>query len=220
MTVLTFPYPLGEFADTLNISSVKWGVKRYDELSSLGSGQIIAAELSPPLWQGEITLRECNKDEAKRAGAKIRALQGPINSFMFYDPSSKYPFGDPDGSIMGSSTPVVAEVHSTRRGISIQGLPAGYVLTTGDKIQITYTQTVTRYAFLEVSGDGVASSGGVISELPVFPHVPAGVVYGAQVTLIKPACKCFIVPDSYDEGSLSAATQTISGQSFKVMQRR
>jgi hypothetical protein len=220
MAILTFPYSIEQFADILKIESVKWGIKRYDELSSLGSGQTIAAELSPPLWTGEVNLREATKSEAKRIAAKIRALQGAINSLLIYDPESKYPQDDPDGTLFGSSTPTVSSVHSTRRGISIQGLPAGYTSRAGDKLQITYTQSGTRYAFLEVSSDAAASSSGVMSDVAVFPHVPVGVAANATVTLIKPACKCFIVPDSHNEGTLSASTQTVSGQSFQVMQRR
>lgn len=216
---VTFPYSLDQFADLLKIESVKWSIQRNDETSIVGSGGVIAVELAPPLWLGDVTLRNASHSEAKQAAARIRALRGPINSFMMYDPISMYPQADPDGTILGSAVVMVSGVGANYDAISLSGLPAGYIITVGDKVQITYTQGVTRHAFLEFSETKQATSGGAIVGISVFPHVPPAIAAGNAAQLRKPACKCIMVPKSHDPGTANAQGYT-SGQSFQVIQRR
>lgn len=217
MTV-SYPYSLASFADRLRISTVVWDVQRNDELSGLGSGQIIAAELAPPLWIGTVTMMMLTNDAAKQIAALVRKLHGSQEAFFLYDPISKYPQADRDGSMLGGNVVQVASIGGNRDAFSLKGLPAGYILLPGDKVQITYGTSPTRYAFLEVSEDAVANGSGITPQFGVFPHIPTGISVDAIAVLAKPACRCIIVPGSHNPGT-ARKTQT-EGAGFKVIQKK
>lgn len=192
---LTYPYGLSVLADLLKITNLTWDDQRSDEMSGTGDGRVWQAELARPLWAASVTLAPMYLPEAKKVLALLRKLHGAQESFWLYDPASKYPQADPDGSIFGSSTPQIHSVGSNRNTISIKGLPSTYALKAGDKVQISYSSAPTRNFFCEASED-VTASAGTTPEFEVFPHVPVGVAADNAVTLIKPACKMFIVSRS------------------------
>jgi len=132
---------------------------------------------------------------------------------------SKYPQADPDGSILGASAVKISSIGTGGRTISLKGLPAGYVLTLADKLQIAYATSPVRNAFLEVSDDIVTASGtGITPAFEVFPNAPTGVAVNDVVTLAKPACKVFISPGTSNPGS--GAGLLTSGAGFKVIEKR
>ncbi|NTJ00358.1 hypothetical protein G6L07_08470 [Agrobacterium rhizogenes] len=217
MTV-TYPYALSVFADLLKIASVVWDVQRNDELSGSGDGRVWQAELAPPLWTGTVTLADMYNAEAKQIAARIRKLHGAQEALFLYDPLSKYPQADPDGAALGASAVKVAAVGGNFDALSLKGLPASYVLTVGDKMQIAYSSNPTRYAFLEVSETVVANASGITATFSVFPFVPTGIAAELMVTLTKPACKCIIMPGSSNPGTASGPIT--SGLTFKVIQKK
>src|SRR5690349_8319459 len=95
---LTFPLSLAEFADLIGVSQVKWGLSDNRELSGLGSGQILEADLAPQLWQGDVTLSEKYHADARKIEAKLNAVIRSMGSFYLYDPRHMYPAADPNGS--------------------------------------------------------------------------------------------------------------------------
>ncbi len=144
----------------------------------------------------------------------IRKLHGAQESFLLYNPSRKFPAADPTGAILGSAYVTVAAVGGNT--ISLAGLPAGYVISLGDKMSVTYAGG--RVAFLEASETISANGSGATGAIEVFPHVPVGVQVGQAVTLVRPACKCFIMPGTHNPGSGSG--KNVTGASFKALQRR
>ena len=128
MTV-TYPYSLNTFANKLRISSVIWSVQRSDEMSGTGDGRVWQIELAPPLWTADVTLMALRNDEAKQIAALIRKLHGAQEAFMLYDPVSQYPQADKKGLILGSSAVTIGAIAGSRRSLSLEGLPAGYVLS-------------------------------------------------------------------------------------------
>jgi hypothetical protein len=216
---ITYPYALSALADRLNIESVTWDIQRNDELSGTGDGRVWQAELAPPLWTADVKLNIGYHDDLKQIAARVRKLHGAQELFWLYDPLSKYPQADPDGSILGASTVRVNSIGTGGRTISLKGLPAGYVLTLADKLQIAYATSPVRNAFLEVSDDIVSASGsGVTGLFEVFPNAPTGVAANDVVTLVKPACKVFISPGTANPGS--GAGLMTSGAGFKVIEKR
>lgn len=210
---------LQDLADHLVIDGVTWSIRRNDELSGLGDGRILAAEMAPPLWSAEVTLCDMPNGEAKQVTARIRALHGSMTAFMLCDPASEYPQYDPDGSILGAAAVTVSAINLNARQISLAGLPSGYRITTGDKLQIPYAQgSIERQAFLEASETMTATGGGTISSLGVFPHVPPGVAEGNAVILARPALRCIIVPGSHNPGTVRS--RITYGQSFNVVQKK
>lgn len=215
---VTFPLAVSALADKLKIRSVVFDIKRNDEMSGSGDGRLWQAELAPPLWTADITLRTDFNDAMKQIAAIIRKLNGSQEAFFLYDPISKYPQYDPTGSILGSSVPTILSIATNRSSFSITGLPANYRITIGDKISIPYGSNPTRYAFLEASETITANGSGVTGQIALFPNVPIGVANGAAITLKKPACKMVLVPGSHNPGT--AQLPFTENASFKAIQKK
>ena len=217
MTIV-YPYGLTVLADRLPIQSVTWDIKRNDELSGSGDSRVWQAELADPLWTADVQLDRDRHNEMKQIAALIRKLHGAQESFFLFDPLSKYPQADTDGTVLGASTVQVEAVGSERQTLALKGLPAGYELTLGDKGQIAYSSNPTQNYFFEFSEGITADGSGVTAEVEVFPHVPAGLVADDAVTLARPACKVFIMPGSHSPGTARRAIT--EGAGFTVMERR
>lgn len=216
---ITYPYSLSVLADRLDIESVTWDIQRNDELSGSGDGRVWQAELAPPLWTADVKLNIGDSNDLKQIAARVRKLHGAQELFFLYDPLSKYPQADPDGSILGAAAVRINSVGTGGRTISLKGLPAGYVLTLADKMQIAYATSPVRNAFLEVSDDIVTANGsGVTGSFEVFPNAPTGVAANDVVMLAKPACKGFISPGTSNPGS--GAGLLTSGAAFKFIEKR
>ncbi len=209
---------LASLADLLDIESVTWSIQRHDELSGTGDGRIIAAELASPLWTAEVSLNPAYHNEAKQIAARIRALRGPMTAFMLYDPVSKYPQEDHDGSILGSAVVTITAIGANRDTLAFSGLPAGYKLTIGDKVQITDASDATKTGLFEFSASGTANGAGAMAALAVFPNLPAWANTGDTVTLKKPAARVIVVPGSHNPGSASGLMTM--GQTLQVIQKK
>ena len=216
---------LANLADHLNIQSVTWDIRRHDELSGSGDGRFWQTELAPPLWIADVRLAPMPNAEARKVAARIRGLNGARDAFFLYDPASWYPAADPGGVIHGSSTVTILNpaVNNDRSLIRLQGMPAGYVLTTGDKLQVAYSSNPTRYSFHEVAdlagtvtanGSGQTTGAG----MRIFPHLSVGVEAGDSVTLIRPAARTIVVPGSFDPGSSDRVVTT--GMRFQAIQKK
>ncbi|TRA97046.1 MULTISPECIES: hypothetical protein [Agrobacterium] len=207
------PLSLAEVYNLLPIASVTWDIQRNDEFSGVGSGDVWQAELADPFWFAEITLGRGLHDELKQAAAAIRDLEGAKQSFMCCDPLSPFPQADPNGDILGAAVITIRAVSANRRQALLQGFPAGYQLTRGDKLQ--FTQGTLR-RFFEVSASAIANAGGQM-DLRVFPRLPLGLVAGASINLINPACPVIVAPGSHKPGT--GRRSVTDGAALKVMQK-
>lgn len=214
---ITYPYALPMLADRLAIASVVWDIQRNDEVSGTGDGSVWQAELARPLWTADVALAADPHAEIKQIAALIRKLHGSQESFMLYDPLSMYPQADRDGSLLGASAVTVKSIGENRQSIALQGLPDGYTLTLGDKMQIAYASAPVRNFFCEVSETIEANEDGDTAVFEIFPHVPVGLAADDVVTLKRPACKVFVPPNSFKPGTAQGALT--EGASFKVMER-
>jgi hypothetical protein len=214
VALMAAPLSLSAVYALLPIASVKWSIQRNDELSGAGSGDVWQAELADPLWTGDVTLGAGEHDELKQAAAAIRALNGAAQSFMMSDPLSPFPQADPTGSILGLAAVTTRAVNANRSLAQLGGLPAGYVLTIGDKLQITQG---TMIRFHEVSATIAANGAGQV-DVKVFPRLPLNLAIGAVITLKKPACPVIVQPGSHDPGT---GRRTITeGAALRVLQKK
>lgn len=214
---LTFPLSLSAFADKLKIQTVNWRLERYDELSGLGSGEILSAQLAPPRIVGDVEMVPMYHAAASQVQALIESLDGAINSFYLYAPQKKYPQYDPTGSILGAASVTINTVGSNNKSLRLQGLPSGYVLTVGDYLAFDYGTNPVRRAFHRIVETVTTPGTGISPVFEIRPHLRPGVATGIAVTLIKPAAKVIIVPGSFNAGT--AMGPMTDGMSFQVMQR-
>ncbi|MGV0909265.1 hypothetical protein [Martelella sp. FOR1707] len=205
---------LAQFFDHLPLQPMRWDIQRNDELSGIGSGVVFQAELAPPLWMAAIALQPVRLPQSNEISALVNGLSGAQETFLFRDPYICAPRLDPQGSGLVGSTVTVAA--AAGRSLSLQGLPSGYRLSIGDKIQIVASGGA--YTFVEVSDNVVATAGGTTGPFQVFPRLPASVSAGAVCTLTRPSCPCIILPGSFQPGTPSG--NIVPGISFRIMQKR
>jgi hypothetical protein len=211
------PLGLDRINDVLPIATVEWDIQRNDELSGDGSGDIWQAELADPIWRAVVTLGRGLHQELKTVAARIRALEGAKQAFLLADPLSLFPADDPDGLILGSAA-VAIRATGNRYLAQLTGLPADYILTEGDKMQLPYgTVEAPRYAFVEVSRTIQASAGG-LADVPVFPRLPMTLTMGTTVILKRPACAMIIQPTTHKSGT--ARRSVTEGAGFTALQKK
>jgi len=218
---LTFPLTLANLADLLPIESAPWNLVYQQEFSGLGTGEGLAHDLAPPLWEAEVPTGPMYHDDAYAAQARLNALLGSINSFYLHNPAKPGPRLDPTGSALAGpvwifaggvwndagvwlddvpwgGTPTVgsATLHTigaNRNTVRIDSLPSGYVLSVGDFFHVDYGSP-TRRALIQIVEVATASSAGLTPEFQVTPHLRPGITTGAAISLLKPAAKVKLVP--------------------------
>lgn len=208
------PLPRSFLNDVLPISAVKWDIQRNDQFDGDGGGDVWQAELADPLWTGDVTLDRDEHDVLKQIAARIRSLHGAAQAFLLCDPLSLYPQADPTGAVLGSATIETRLIDANRSLALLQGFPAGYALTIGDKLQITQG---TMIRFHEVSETATATGAGYM-DLTVWPRLSLNLAVGATITLKRPACPVIILPGSHDPGT--ARGSLTDGAAFRVLQKK
>jgi len=176
---LSEPYPLAFLNDRLKpVSDCIPELLRFEEQSGSGNGQAWTAQLAPPLWQFSLSLGPRNWEQAREINAKIFAL-GTMRSFLFADGSYKPASGDIPGSGV-----TIGAIAADRITLSLAGLPAGYRLTAGDRLQITHSGG--RYYFGMFAESGTANGSGATGQIAVEPALPLPIAAGATASLGRP----------------------------------
>lgn len=197
---LSFPLARAGFFDGLPIASQSFDLPEAVEISRTAGGAILSADMADRLWQGTITLGRLTVAEARPALALINALRGAGRSFLCADVHRPYPQADPGGAALAGFSPQISGLGGDLRTLSLSGLPAGYLLASGDLIGWSYGSAPTRHALHEIVSGGTASGGGALTGLELTPPIRPGVTVGTPVTLVQPVCKALIVPGSVRGG--------------------
>lgn len=215
--MLTFPLPLAEFYDIFQVMEGDCHLPELLAMSRDGAGNLYVDDLGDRLWMGSFMAPRRTHAELRRMDARLSILREAGASFMVCDPRALGPAYDPDGVILGASTPVINSLHANGVDLTISGLPASYQITQGDRIAWTYVVSgVTKYAYHKVVVGRTANGSGLTGQIQVSPGIRAGVVVGASVVLIRPSFKALYVPNSYQSGMGRAAQS--EGLSFSFMQ--
>lgn len=212
---ITFPLDVGSLADVSRMTSIRMKLIGDQQLSGMGGGRIIVADLGPKYWEFEVQLINMENDLARRMQSIIESLDEGLNDFYLYDPRAAYPIGDPTGTRLGGSTVQIHSIESNSKEMKLKGLPNGYVLSAGDLFHFDFG-TPTKRALHRIVTGGVVPSGGVSPTLEVRPHLMTGAAADITVTLIKPAARVKIIPGSFDPGT--ARQMMTTGMGFKARQ--
>lgn len=198
---IAFPLSLADFADKLGIESLTRRLGLQQEFSSQGQGTTIAADVGPALREYDVTLGLMYHADAAKVMAMIEALDGSINPFYLYDPRHLAPANDPGGAILGASSVTIHSLNANNKAMSLEGLPAGYVLGVGDMLSWDYGSSPTRRAWHRILEAVTANGSGVTAEFEVRDYIRTGSSTGLPVTLIKPAMKCAMISGSLKEST-------------------
>jgi hypothetical protein len=209
MAVLTFPLSLAAFFDLLPIGAFRMAPQEAVELSETASGEVLPADIGTSLWTGEIDLSLVTHAEAGDVTPLINLLRRPGASFLCSDPTRPWPRLDPNGTILGAANPQILAVGASMRELSFSGLPAGYVLSRGDKVSFTYGASPTRYALHELVAGAVANGSGQTGLIEVTPPIRPGAAASTAVQFVWPRLKARLTPGTVDLGQ---ARQTITDQ--------
>jgi hypothetical protein len=211
---LAFPLAQASLGDLLPIQSVVWELGRQQEMAGYGSGEFIVADLAPPLWEGEVSLRPLLHTDARAMAAKINALDGGVQSFYLANPLAWWPKADPRGVVLGAATPSILAINANRKELSFTGLPGGYALNAGDMFAVDYGSP-SRRGLHQLVADVTAAGGGSTAQVEIRPHLRPGIATTLAVDFSRPAAKVKMVPGSVRQSFHSSNRTRIS---FRVRQ--
>lgn len=208
MALLTFPLPLSDFFDLLPIEQATCDLTEALDIAQTGGGEVLAADLGPMLWAGQIDLGIMTQAEAAAVRPLIGLLRRPAASFFVADPTRPWPRFDPGGVILAASagTTAILAVGGSMREISLKGLPAWYQISRGDLISFEYGSGPTRYALHEFIGSAQAGSNGQTALIEVNPPIRPGAAADTAVQLLWPRCKARLQPGAVTGTSKNTIT--------------
>lgn len=182
---LSFPYALEFLSNCLIGERVPLRLQRNDEMSGSGDGRFWSAELARPLWTASYSLYAKKAAHAREMNAKVLGLDGMSKTMLWSDPNYRGPASGSAG--LGAVT--IMGISADRGGISLSGLPNGFVVTAGDYLSITHGTNVYFGTFVE---GGTAGVGGNLAVRAIRPFLPLTVQTGATVELVKPYLKAIV----------------------------
>lgn len=215
--MLGFPLTTAQFFDWLPVASISMDCPETVELSRTEDGDVLTADRGARLWQGTVTLGRLTADEAARAETIIDVLRSSAASFLAYDLRRPAPAWDPTGAILGAASVTLHTLAANNREARLQGLPAGYRLTVGDRLAFDYGSSPVRRALHRVVNTVVAAADGVTPTFELVPPIRPGAVVGAAVLLKKPSCYARLVPGSVEIGA--TRRQISEGTTFRYLQK-
>lgn len=206
---ITFPYDLlAEFPGW----STEFDLFYRQEQSRSAGGRTYVKDFGSPLWRATYQSRTLRINELDEWRARLNVLDNGLNTFLGRPTSRCYPIKDPRGEKLGPTPSItVGAILTSRKELTIAGLPNGYVLTPGDQIKIG-ARNLHRVVNATPSG-----AGGATSSLEVRPHLWPETMAGDPVQLIKPDCRMVIMPGSVNTlADLSTGRGAISFQAIEA----
>lgn len=204
---LANPLAVASFADLLQIADVKFALDWAQEMSLSGGGETLYADRAPARWKADATTIALPHADAEGIMALINSRAGGLKTILLYNHKLPYPSSDPDGSIFGAATPVVGTI-TDQLHVAFTGFPAGYVIPLGTYFQIVFG--TSRYYLGQFAEAKAADGSGAVSAVEITPALPDSVATGDAVTVIKPAGKFKIVPNSAYPQTSGALRSTIA----------
>lgn len=241
----TFPMPADKFIDLMKIADAVFTPARNDQVSGLGNGQPLNAEMASPLWKVDITTIAMSNDDAEAIAALVEVLERPGNDFYVYNPRKRWPRADKDGKIIsggmylhtslawndnliwlnampwGGPYPSlegkIASIASNNHQVSLSDLAPGYVISRGDMFAFEYGSVGQKRRALHRFGETVtATESGLTGQIEVYPHIRTGAGPGTSITLLYPSMRAKIIPGTYRISGSGPLHQTIS---FSAIQK-
>ncbi|WP_311269745.1 hypothetical protein [Sphingobium sp. WCS2017Hpa-17] len=179
-------------------------IKRVQYLWSETSGRMGAVEAGEPRWTLAISHNSMSFEKADILRAWVRRRRLSQRTFYGRDTWRKFPLSYPGGfagmtragggAFAGAASSWTQAIDADGDcTVTLNGLPAGFVLKTGDYIGFKWDDATLaagnyrRRAIVSAVADAVASGAGVLAAI-VEPVVPRVVPAGAVAHLDNPCC--------------------------------
>jgi hypothetical protein len=181
-------------------------LQRVDHLAPEAGGRLGGVQAGEPLWMGVWSVARIGRDRSDELRGWWIGQRGAIRRFHGRDFARPYPKAYPqgfagmvraaggafDGSATGWSEAIDADQDSR---LTLQGLPAGLVLATGDYVGFRWLAASPEVAGkqwrtmvrVSLGGGSVANGAGAIT-VTVEPSVPRVVPLQAVAFLDRPSC--------------------------------
>lgn len=214
---LTFPLAFADFMALVGLEDGMFSLSRNDQMSGLGNGQPLNAEMASPLWRFDGTTISIPNDDAEAIAAIFEMLEAPGRDFYIANPRKIGPRLDKDGTILGGATPTIHTLGASNNELRIGGLPAGYVLSRGDMIAWDYGPTgQKRRAVHRLAGTVTADSGGVTPLVELTTFIRSGAAIGNPIYLAPATMRAKLIPGTYRPQQAGALHQRFT---FSAIQK-
>ncbi|PZO64607.1 MAG: hypothetical protein DI498_11005 [Paracoccus denitrificans] len=214
----SFPLALDQFWTSLPIASCSFIPSSTVMVTRTRGGEVMRAEIGSRLWTATVRLGLMTRAEAATVVPMLHLLRGGAGSFFAFDPLRAFPRGDFGGASLAQSSVVIRSIAANSRELTLSGLPPYYTLQRGDMLAFSYGSNPVRYGLHQVVTASVrAWSTGITPTIEVVPPLRSGASVNLAVSLVQPACKMVLDPDSYDPGS-ERSGGVVEGVSFSMQQ--
>ena len=189
---LADPLGVSAFADLFKAADIEFNLEWQQQLSDAG-GELLTADRAPAMRTAKITTAPMPNADAEGLLALVNSRGGGLKTFLLYNKRLPYPSSDPDGSIMGVTTPALGAI-TDRLHVAFTGFPNGYVIPVGTYFGLVFD--TSRYYLGQFAETKTASGGGAITSTEITPALPASVSGTPTVTVLKPPAKFKLEPNS------------------------
>lgn len=170
---------------------------QYQQATSVtGGGSPNVAELGPPMWAGEWSVRTLNREQYAEWSAWLRSLRGGLRTFKGRPPHWKWPRAYPtgfDGLLVGGlqwdGSGAIAAISAGKDTVTVDGVPNGLVLNAGDWLSATIG---TRQVLHQITEGGTADGSGVVT-VTVEPTIRPTAAVDDVVLLEAPYCDMVLI---------------------------
>lgn len=179
------------------------------EQSRQANGITRLKDFGSPLWTLTASTRSLSRRELDYWRARLEVLENGEQTFLGYSLSRCWPMAYPRGSwpsgdAFDGVSAIVDTLDDNNRALRVSGLPAGFVLSVGDMLQIGDNDL---YRVHEAATANVAGLTGLFE---VRPHFWVGTAEGDTVSVKRPHCLMTIVPGSVQSPSEPSGRGAIS----------
>lgn len=203
---------------TSGVSQQQFEPLRVDYAAPEAGGRVGGVQAGFPLWAAAWIIGRVGARKSDEFRAFLLQLRGATRRFLGRDLGRPFPLehaggfggmtraggGTFDGTATGWAEVITADGDSE---VTLEGLPAGLVLSTGDYIGFTWLATEAAVAGLawhapvRVVTGGTADGSGTIT-VTSEPPIPSAVPVSATAYLNEPACVMTLVADQTKLGAI------------------
>lgn len=192
-------------------AAASYDLRRYTSRNELYGGVTQVREQGEPRWMAQYRTAPLTEIERRTWRGFWDRLKGGLVTFLGYDPAQSVPAAYADTGIMpGGYNGITSISNISANQLTIGGLPAGFVLSNGDLIELAQGDN---HAVHRIT---VANPPGTTIIVAVEPAVRTAVYTTPSGNLRNPGCNMIAIPDSW---SYMAEAGSYPGATFSAIQK-